>query len=507
LARRVHPELDMKSLRFRTRLVARLLVLVTLTLAAAAPQPALAEAVFLVIDEDSIDNGNPPNSFSEQDVNDDLAEIGLRKPLRFFAANTGSTITLHTGQVGDEGWFALKTIPPEWDAVGPTDDGLLNFLLAGPGLGSPNRDNDREALLDKIPDVTPLRATGLKLLEGWQVCAVVFDSDISINYDPLEGSLKGENLGIVAFEVLRVTRLIDGSSSSLPEVEIGILDATAVCEGPLELFLDAPVPISSSEPFDVDPPDTISVSDDGVVNAASFEKPVEPMIASVAPGALISIFGRGFTDQTVAADSLPLPETLGGVTVTFDGKPGRLLFVSPSQINVQVPWNVLGGNNDDFKEVVLGVSLDAGVTATVTVGVGSHAPGVFTFEFGSGPAVAVRPNGVVAQPAGAIPGVSSAPAQRGEIILLLATGLGEVDDDIDDGANSLDRIRRTAVTPKVWIGGREARVPFSGLSAEFAGVNQLNVEVPMDAPIGPRAPIQIEVNGRRTTEGVTIAVE
>lgn len=40
-------------------------------------------------------------------------------------------------------------------------DGLRNFLAAGPGLGGEDAGGDREALLDKVPDVTPLRATGL----------------------------------------------------------------------------------------------------------------------------------------------------------------------------------------------------------------------------------------------------------------------------------------------------------------------------------------------------------
>ena len=71
--------------------------------------------------------------------------------------------------------------------------------------------------------------------------------------DPLNGSLKGANLGIVAFEVLSVTQLTGFSSSSLPKVDIRILDADEVCEGPLTLFEDAPEPTSSSEPFDVVP--------------------------------------------------------------------------------------------------------------------------------------------------------------------------------------------------------------------------------------------------------------
>ena len=57
----------------------------------------IQRAVFLVIDEDSIDNGNPPNFFSSDDVNENIAEIGLRAVLPFFEANPGSVISLHTG--------------------------------------------------------------------------------------------------------------------------------------------------------------------------------------------------------------------------------------------------------------------------------------------------------------------------------------------------------------------------------------------------------------------------
>ncbi len=148
----------------------------------------------------------------------------------------------------------MSTIPGSWAGAGPTADGLCNFLLAGPGLGTADVNGDREALLDEIPDVHPLRASGLALLVGQQVCAVVFDSDISINYDPLASSLKGANLGVVAFQVVSVTARTNGSTSSLPEVVIDILDADQICDcETLTLFLDAPEPTSSSEPFDVVP--------------------------------------------------------------------------------------------------------------------------------------------------------------------------------------------------------------------------------------------------------------
>lgn len=213
-------------------------------------------AVLLVIDEDSIDNGNPPNSFSDVQVNDQMAEVGVRAPLRYFRDNVGRTIHLFTGDVGDEGWHAMRTIPSSWRSAGPTGNGTRNYLAPGPGLGGPP-DDDKEVLLDKIPNVTPLRATGLAMLVGETVLAIVYDSDVSINYSPLNGNLMGANLGIVALEVLEVRERRDASTSSLPRVTVRIRDAKAVADGALYLFANAPTPRSSSEPFDVAPPASV----------------------------------------------------------------------------------------------------------------------------------------------------------------------------------------------------------------------------------------------------------
>src|SRR5688572_2348269 len=131
-------------------------------------------ALFLVIDEDGIDNGprywlNSATTFtssniktwSTKDVNDDRPGLAQRLPLRWFVdpLNVGQTFWFFTGQVGDEGWFAPKFIPASWAAAGPDfSDGLRNFLgdptqplanpkhLVGPGLGT---GSDPEKLLDK----------------------------------------------------------------------------------------------------------------------------------------------------------------------------------------------------------------------------------------------------------------------------------------------------------------------------------------------------------------------
>lgn len=218
--------------------------------------PSATSAVFLLIDEESIDNGNPPNNFSDVDVNDQLADIGLRQELKYFKDNVGQTIDLFTGQVGDEGWFVPRTIPASWISAGPTGNGTRNYFVPGPGLGGTELNGDRESLLDEVPAITPLRAAGITMLVGKTVYAVVFDSDVSINYSPLKGNIKGANLGVVAFDVLKAVKRTDGSSSDLPRVTIRIRSVTDVSALPLKLFSNAPVPTSSSEPFDITPPAT-----------------------------------------------------------------------------------------------------------------------------------------------------------------------------------------------------------------------------------------------------------
>ena len=209
------------------------------------------EAVFLIIDEESIDNGNEPNDFSEVDVNDQLAAIGIRTPLKYFQDNVGNEIELYTGDVGDEGWHALKTIPTSWVDAGPTENGLRNYLTPGPGLGG--GEDDREVLLDKIPNVTPLRASAISMLKGKTILALVYDSDVSINYSPLNGNLMGSNLGLVAFDVLDAFERTDGSTGSLPRVLVRIRDVAAISALTLVLFSNAPTPESSSEPYDTKP--------------------------------------------------------------------------------------------------------------------------------------------------------------------------------------------------------------------------------------------------------------
>src|SRR5579862_2501813 len=81
------------------------------------------------------------------------------------------------------------------------------------------------------------------------------------------------------------------------------------------------------------------VADGGIVNAAG-----QTPLKSVAPGSIASIYGANLAPSVAAGPGSPLPRTLNGVVVTSGGKTLPLLFVSPEQINVQVPSDAVAGN-------------------------------------------------------------------------------------------------------------------------------------------------------------------
>ena len=233
----------------------------------------------------------------------------------------------------------------------------------------------------------------------------------------------------------------------------------------------------------------------GAQNGASFA-----VGQSLAPGSLASLFGVGMVPASVSAQAttIPLPASLGGLSLTVGGIPAPLLFVSSTQVNFQVPWTVPTGSAD-LVATVNGTPLTK-LTATI----GAVEPGIFSVGYGTGQAIAINSDGSLTAPANSIPGYATRPAKPGETIIILATGLGAVDQAIATGAASSDALRWTNVTPTVLINGTAATVAFHGLSPQFVGVNQLNVVVPsVSAGV---VSLQIDAAGVRTTDKVTIAI-
>jgi uncharacterized protein (TIGR03437 family) len=172
-----------------------------------------------------------------------------------------------------------------------------------------------------------------------------------------------------------------------------------------------------------------------VVSAASFAP-------GIAPGGIATAFLNALPglNGVVAADRLPLPETLSGVTVRLNGTPAPLFAVASSGIGAQVNFLIPG--TTPAGDVTVNIN-GAETRATVA----AAAPAVFTFD---GRTAATRGTGL-----------------RGEPLEIYATGLGRP-------------IAETSVT----IGGRPATVLFAGPAPGFAGLDQINVLVPADASPG-----------------------
>jgi uncharacterized protein (TIGR03437 family) len=201
----------------------------------------------------------------------------------------------------------------------------------------------------------------------------------------------------------------------------------------------------------------------GVVNAASFAPPTHP----ISPGSMISLFGTGMAAQLGVPGAVPLPTQFNGVSVTVDGIPAPIFFVSPNQINLQTPFAVQGPTADV-------VVTNAGqVSNTVQVPVAATSPGVFSVQqTGFGPGIITHADFSLV--------TAQNPARLGEVLILFLTGMGAVNPAFPDGAIAPVSPLSLTVERNVQVlfGGVAGEVQFSGAAPNFVGLYQLNVRVP-----------------------------
>jgi minor extracellular serine protease Vpr len=216
-----------------------------------------------------------------------------------------------------------------------------------------------------------------------------------------------------------------------------------------------------------------TVSSGGVVNAANSTSPV-------APGSYVSIYGSNLsnvTDEDYSAVRLPL--SMDQVTVSFDAAasgglpaisvPGHIVYVSPNQVNIQVPWELQGYSSAKMKVTLY----EFGFGNVVTVPIASYTPAMF------GSTIAAAENAVTGQVI-----TAANPAARGSVISLFCNGLGPVNNQPASGDSAGVPLSTTKTTATVTIGGTSANVTFSGLAPGFPGLYQVNVQVPSSIPAG-----------------------
>jgi len=220
----------------------------------------------------------------------------------------------------------------------------------------------------------------------------------------------------------------------------------------------------------------------------------------IAPNTFISIFGsnlspitRNWTTTDFAGTALPT--SLSGVSVTVNGKPAFVYYVSPKQIDVLTPVDTATGPVD----VV--VSNNTMTSTAASVNMQQFSPAFFLLKDGKSIAAVHAAGGVVGA-AALYPGVST-PAKVGETIVLFGTGFGPTNPGIASG--QLVAAPATCVnTPTVTFGGAPAQVAFAGLVS--AGVYQFNVVVPSSLVAGD-IPVTINMGSVASTANTIITVQ
>jgi uncharacterized protein (TIGR03437 family) len=237
-----------------------------------------------------------------------------------------------------------------------------------------------------------------------------------------------------------------------------------------------------------------AINQGGVVNLASY---VSPVVA----GSLAAAFGTNLSSGQASCITVPLPMTLAGSSLQIAGGSGvPLVFASPGQVNLQIPWELAGS-----QQASITATVGTNVSTLQTMSLAAFAPGIFTLNLqGSGQgAVLIAPTAVLAGTQGS----GSRPVLKGEYISIFCTGLGAVTNQPATGAAAKSTpLSHTTATPTVTIGGVAATVTYSGLAPGFAGLYQVNAQVSAGAPEGANVEVVMKIGGS-ISNTVTIAVQ
>ncbi|MBI2815785.1 MAG: putative Ig domain-containing protein [Acidobacteria bacterium] len=245
--------------------------------------------------------------------------------------------------------------------------------------------------------------------------------------------------------------------------------------------------------------DTPVIFSGGIVDGAAFSKD------GVSAGAITSMFGVNLAGTTTTAtlqpvasparkladNPLALPTTLAGTQVLVNGAPAPLFYVSPTQVNFQMPIGAAGAGasvvvvNNGRRSPAVQVNVDPLDPRIFTVGGGTQGA-VLNEDFSLNSA--------------------QSPIAAGSVIQIFANGLGATDPALITGqVAGSSPLQMTTTTPVVLIGGVPAEVLFSGLAPGFVGLYQVNALVPQDIATGGAVPLQIQMGGNASNT-LTIAV-
>lgn len=194
---------------------------------------------------------------------------------------------------------------------------------------------------------------------------------------------------------------------------------------------------------------------------------------SLAPDAIAAAFGTNLATTTLIATSTPLPTELAGTRVRVNGVPASLFFVAPGQINFLVPAGLQTGS------AVIEIVAADGAISRGTVTLASAAPSLFTANAsGTGaPAAVATKDGVNYIAVGNADG-SANPVDTGDYLVLFGTGMRNA----------------SASAVKITLDGQPAAVQYAGAQGGFAGLDQLNTQIPPG--VSGIVDVVVSINGK-----------
>jgi uncharacterized protein (TIGR03437 family) len=195
------------------------------------------------------------------------------------------------------------------------------------------------------------------------------------------------------------------------------------------------------------------ISDRGVVSVGDYS-------AALAPGSLVSIFGQNLAMQQAASPGYPMPTTMGGVRVEIDDQDAPLMFVSPGQVNFQIPF-------DAKPSCMLRVVTDNGMDQQ-RVSLTPTAPTI----------IAVTTRNLFASPLNA--------PNAGTPIVIYASGLGSCGQTLVAGTPVIGATSTVAAVD-VWMADKRIQPTYAGMTPGYAGLYQVNFAVPNDFTAGTYA--------------------
>jgi uncharacterized protein (TIGR03437 family) len=236
------------------------------------------------------------------------------------------------------------------------------------------------------------------------------------------------------------------------------------------------------------PAPVIGVS--SVVSDASF-------VAPVAAGSIVAVFGTNLSiGQSPSVMPTPLPYSLAQSSFVIGSFNAPLYFAMPTQVNVQIPWELAGQTQASITATVNGV-----VSNTQIVPLAAFAPGIFSMDSSGGGqgAILIAPTATLA--------AAATPVSRGAYVSIFCTGLGAVSNQPATGAQApASPLARTLTPAIVTIGGQAAVVTYAGLAPGLVGLYQVNAIVPAGVTPGNAVTVIVSVNNI-VSNTVTMAVQ